>query len=107
MTTNLNDYITDYKEFRIEFRGDLVEQFKHEMYNKSFSNFDRFSVSVTLQDRIESWFISNIDRSSIPNNVYDYSVAETVQLLRTALDLERKQQKCIEISRKKEFIEYL
>ena len=87
MTTKLNDYeIGD--DFTNDFTDILEEQFLHDLYNESFSNFGRFEDSATLQDRNNAWSKSIHHRGPIPNNVFDYSLTETLHLLPKAVDSE-------------------
>ena len=81
MTTNLKNYIPDCEKIRNEFR-DLVEgHFEHDLCNKFFNGEDRFSDSVTLENRNKSW-ISIFERlgGPIPNNVFDYTFEKMQKL---------------------------
>ena len=80
-TTNSKNYIPDCEEFRKEFRHMVESQFEHDLYNKSFGGEDTFSDSVTLEDRVNSWLsIIKWLGGPIPNNVFDYSFDEMLEL---------------------------
>ena len=91
MTTNMRDYFV--KENEDEVRkvfGDTLEgQFEHDLYNKSFSNqFESGDENDTLQQRIE-WWMTVVDRGGpLPDNAYEYNLADLFSLYRKAIDPE-------------------
>ena len=81
MTTKLKvyDYASD-ENFRNDFRDILEEQFMHDWYNKSSGDEDRFSDSVTPQDRNNAWFTTAKRVEPLPNNVFDYNFEELFEI---------------------------
>ena len=69
LTTNLNDYITGYNEFRNDFGDYLAEQFEHDLYIKSFNEEVKFNERDILQKTIISWRTIVSRGGPIPNNV--------------------------------------
>ena len=91
MITNLHDFVTDYNEFRNDFRDDLAEQFEYDFYIKSFSKEVKFNDRGSLQNRITSWRTIVNRGIPIPNNVYDFNFEEFLDLSLTALLPERQE----------------
>ena len=55
MTSNLKNHTSDIEEFRNEFRNIMEGQFEHDLYNKSFSSYDRGTRTTSLEDVICAW----------------------------------------------------
>ena len=83
----------------------LTEQFEDDLFNKSFSSEIKENESDTFQIRINAWDKIIRNRGPIPNNIYDYSFIETLELARTAIDSERKQEIFIQILKDRDIIQ--
>ena len=71
MTTNMEDYFTDCREFRNEHKNIIDGQFENDLLNKSFSIEVIFFDKDTLRDGIKLWR-TIVNRSGPrPNKVYD------------------------------------
>ena len=68
----------------------LTDLFEHDLINKSFPSEIKENESDTFQIRINAWHKIVRNHGPIPNNIYDYSFIETLELARTAIDSERK-----------------
>ena len=89
MVTNLHYYFRESEQFRIEFAVRIEGKFKHNLYNKYFSNQLESDDEVdTLQQRIEWWMVVVDKLGVIPNDVYDYTFDELYVLYRKAIDPE-------------------
>ena len=104
IVTNLKNYDIDFEEFRKEFKDMLIDQFEHDLINKSFSNQTKESELDSFQIRINSWNKIVRNNGPIPNNMYDYSFIETFKLATTAIDLERKHEIFIQILKDRNII---
>ena len=91
MVTDFNEYITDYEEFRGEFRGMMEGQFEHDLYNKSFSNQVKPYENDSLDKRMESWLLIVHKGGPIPENGNNYHIDEIFNLRRKAADPEMQQ----------------
>ena len=105
MMTNLKNYVLDCEEFRKEFKETFTDQFEHDLINKSFSSDIKQNESDTLQIRINAWNKIIRNHGPIPNNIYDYSFIETLELAQTAIDSERKQEIFIQILKDRDIIQ--
>ena len=104
MVTNLKNYDIDFAEFRKEFKEMLIDQFDHDLINKSFSSKIKEDEYDSFQIRIGAWDKIVRNHGPIPNNIYDYSFIETIKLARTAVDLERKHEIFIQILKDRDII---
>ena len=86
MTSNLENYFLEYnEEIRKVFRGTMEGQLEHELYRKPCSNKLESDEVVALKQKIK-WWRMIVDRGGpIPNDAYDYSFDEVLELHRKTI----------------------
>ena len=87
MVTNIKGYIyiSDYDEFGKEFRDLMEGQFFKEFFDEPFTSVVKENESNSLEQRVSDWFFFASNRGPMPDNVYDSSWMDILELVNNIL----------------------
>ena len=87
MVTNIKYYIyiSDYDEFGNEFRDLMEEQVFEDFYGESFTSVVKKNESDSLEQSVSDWVFFASNKGPMPDNVYDSSWMDILELVNNIL----------------------